>query len=41
MSEHCRSIVLGEEIIGVEGDKVRQKENDMQKDRKTGRQPGR
>ena len=30
MSERYRSIVLGEEIIGVEGDKVRRKETDMQ-----------
>ena len=33
MSERYRSIVLGEEIIGVEGDKLGQKETDKQTDR--------
>ena len=38
MSERYRSIVLGEEIIDVEGDKLRQGERDMQTDKQNDRQ---
>ena len=41
MSEHYRFIVLGEDIIGVEGDKLGRKETDMQADRQTDRQKDR